>query len=296
MTESHADPAYGVADRRGAAPGYAPGRTLGFWVEVRRQLGRRRTLGVFAFMAVLPLILILAFAIGNPADLGRRSGTNLIDIATNGSLNFMLFVFFVTTGFFLVIVFALFFGDTVASEAGWGSLRYLLVIPVPRARLLARKLFVALFLSLAALLTLIAVSLLAGWIFYGWHPVDTPVGISLSPGSALWRIGLIAAYIATNMIMVGGLAFYLSVRTDTPLAAVGGTVFIVIVSSILGQVEALGNLRNWLPTQYNFAWVGMLGVPPDTSQMIRGVSYALAYAVILFALAFRHFHKKDITS
>ena len=296
MTESHADPAYVGADRGGAAPGYAPGRTLGFWVEVRRQLGRRRTLGVFAFMAVLPLILILAFAIGNPADLGRQSTVNLIDVATSGSLNFMLFVFFVTTGFFLVIVFALFFGDTVASEAGWGSLRYLLAIPVPRSRLLARKLFVALFLSLAALLTLIAVSLLAGWICYGWHPVDTPVGIELSTGAAAWRVALIAAYIAANMIMVGGLAFYLSVRTDAPLAAVGGTVFIVIVSSILGQVEALGNLRNWLPTQYNFAWVGMLGVPPDTSQMIRGVSYAFAYAAILFALAFRHFYKKDITS
>ncbi len=295
MTESQAA-ARGTADGRGAAPGYTPGRTLGFWVEVRRQLGRRRTLGVFAFMALLPLLLILAFAIGNPADLGRNNTINLVDVATSGALNFMLFIFFVTTGFFLVIVFALFFGDTVASEAGWGSLRYLLAIPVPRGRLLMRKLLVALFLSLSALALLMAVSLIAGWICYGWHSVGTPVGIELSPGAASWRIVLIAAYIAVNMLMVGALAFYLSVRTDAPLAAVGGTVFIVIVSSILGQVDALGDLRNWLPTQYNFAWVGMLGVPPDTSQMIRGVSFALAYAAILLALAFRHFHKKDVTS
>lgn len=292
MTTSHD----AAPDRQGAVTGYQPGKTLGFWVEVRRQLGRRRTFGVFAFMSLLPLILVLAFAIGDPGDVGRENTVNLTDVATTSALNFVLFVFFVTTGFFLVIVFALFFGDTIASEAGWGSLRYLLAIPVPRSRLLARKLLVALVLSIAALVVLVVVALLAGWIFYGWHPVSTPVGIELAPADALWRVAVIVGYLAVNMIMVGALAFYLSVRTDAPLAAVGGTVFIVLVSSILGQVDALGDIRNWLPTQYNFAWVGMLGVPPDTSQMLSGVSYALAYAAVFFALAFRHFHKKDVTS
>lgn len=289
-------PAEGVDDPQGGAPGYSARKTLSFWVEVRRQLGRRRTLAVFSFMGLLPLLLVLAFAIGDPAAVGRQGTVNLTDVATTSALNFVLFVFFVTTGFFLVIVFALFFGDTIASEASWGSLRYLLASPVPRARLLTRKLLVALFLSIAALLLLVAVAMLAGWIFYGWSAVSTPVGIELSAGDTVWRIAAIVGYIAVNMIMVGALAFLLSVRTDAPLAAVGGTVFIVLVSSILGQVDALGDIRNWLPTQYNFAWVGMLGDPPDTSDMLKGVSYALAYAVVFLALAYRHFQKKDVTS
>ena len=141
-------------------------------------------------------------------------------MATNGSLNFVLFVLFVSTGFLLVVVFALFFGDTVASEAGWGTLRYLLAIPVRRPRL-ASKLMVAMFLSAAALLTLVLMSMAVGALFYGWSPVTTPVGFRLAPGEALARIAGITAYLIASMTMVGALAFMLSVRTDAPLAAVG---------------------------------------------------------------------------
>ena len=278
----------------GAALGFDPGHTLRFWVEVRRQLRRRRTLGIFGFMLALPLLLVLAFAVGDEPE-GRR-GVSLIDVATNGSLNFVLFVLFVSTGFLLVVVFALFFGDTVASEAGWGTLRYLLAIPVPRPRLLARKLLVALFLSATALLTLLLMSMLVGVLFYGWSPVTTPVGFQLAPGEALARIAGITAYLVACMTMVGSLAFMLSVRTDAPLAAVGGTVLIVIVSSILDQIDALGAVRDWLPTRYTMAWVGMLQDPPDTADMLRGVLFALGYAAVFLVVAFHHFQRKDVVS
>lgn len=279
---------------QGAAPGYDPDRTLKFWVEVRRQLKRRRTMAAFGFMAGLPLILVLAFAVGERQPSSR--GINLIDVATNGSLNFVLFVFFVTTGFFLVVIFSLFFGDTVASEASWGSLRYLLALPVPRARLLTRKLLVALFLSLAALVLLVVVSLLIGGIFYGWNGVTTPVGYTIPFGTALVRVAAITAYLAVSLLTVGSLAFMLSVRTDAPLAAVGGTVFIVIVSSILNQVDALGAIRDWLPTRYNLAWIGMLSDPPDTADMVRGVIYAVGYSAVFLTFAYRSFAKKDVVT
>ena len=105
-----------------------------------------------------------------------------------------------------------------------------------------------------------------------------------------------ARWLAGAGLLVGALAFYLSVRTDAPLAAVGGTVFIVIVSSILGQVEALGDIRNALPTSYNFAWVGMLGDPPDTADMASGVGWSLLYSAVLIGLSFWHFGRKDVTS
>lgn len=278
------------------AHGYDDRHTLPFWVEMRRQLTRGRTRAVFAFMVLLPLVLIGAFALGSPEDTGPDSRINLVDVATTGAFNFVLFVFFVTTGFFLVVVFALFFGDTVASEAQWGSLRYLLAAPVPRAVLLRRKWLVALTLSVAALLTLVVVSLIAGGIAYGFNPVSTPVGLTIDTSEMWWRLAAMVGYLAINQMMVGALAFYLSVRTDAPLAAVGGTVFIVIVSGILGQVEALGEIRNALPTSYNYAWIGMLGDPPDTADMATGVGWSLAYAAVLTALAFWHFRRKDVTS
>src|SRR3712207_9207261 len=77
----------------------------------------------------------------------ENSRLNLVDVATSSGLNFTLFVLFATTSFFLVVVYALFFGDTVAAEAQWGSLRYTLATPVPRMRLLRQKWLAAFVLS-----------------------------------------------------------------------------------------------------------------------------------------------------
>jgi ABC-2 type transport system permease protein len=247
-------------------------------------------------MAGLPAILVLAFAIGDPAEAGRSTTINLVDVATTSALNFVLFVFFVTTGFFLVVIFALFFGDTVASESSWGSLRYLLALPVPRSRLLVRKLLVALFLSILALLTLIVVSMLIGGIFYGWGGVSTPVGIQLSSGDTLVRIAAMSGYLIVNNLMVGSLAFLLSVRTDAPLAAVGGSVFTMFVFAILDQVEQLGSIRDYFPTAEEFAWTDLLQTPVDSGDLYRGVIQSLLYAAVFTALAFRHFARRDVTS
>jgi ABC-2 type transport system permease protein len=147
----------------GAVAGYRPERTLRLGVELRRQFKRRRTIGVYVLMAALPLILIGALHLGDGGGGGRRNATiNLVDVATDSGLNFTLFVLFAASGFFLVVVFALFFGDTVASEAQWGSLRYTLATPVPRMRLLRQKWYAALVLALSSLLTLVVVALLAG--------------------------------------------------------------------------------------------------------------------------------------
>lgn len=280
----------------GAAAGYRPGATLGLRVELVRQLRRRRTIATFAFMALLPLILILAFTVGSEEFEEGDDRVNLVDVATAGGLNFVLFVLFATTGFFLVVVYALFFGDTIASEASWGSLRYLLTSPVPRSRLLRQKFVVALGLALAALLVLVVVSIVAGTLVYGWNPVRTPVGIALAPGEALVRIGAITAYLGFTLLTVGSLAFLLSVVTDAPLAAVGGAVFMMIVAAILDAVEALGEIRNYLPTENQYAWVGTLSVPMQTDDMLTGCLQTLAYSAVFLAVTWWHFGRKDIVS
>ncbi|CAN5174960.1 ABC transporter permease [soil metagenome] len=280
----------------GAAIGYRPSRTLGVWVELARQLARRRTKGAFAFLAVFPLLMVAAFAIGSEDSGGADARVTLVDVATNSALNFTLFVLFATTGFFLVVIYALFFGDTIASEAGWGSLRYLLAAPVPRARLLRQKFFVALLLGAAALVLLTAVSLLAGTLFYGWGPVQTPVGITLTQGEALFRLSVIVGYLGFTLITVGSLAFLFSVLTDAPLAAVGGAVFVMIVSSILEAINALGPVRDFLPSANQFAWIGTLSDPMQTGDMLSGALLTVVYGSVFSALAWWHFGRKDVLS
>lgn len=280
----------------GAVAGYRPGRTLRLPVELRRQFARRRTLGVVALMVALPLLLIAALKLGASEDAGENNRINLVDVATASGLNFTLFVLFATTGFFLVVVYALFFGDTVASEAQWGALRYTLATPVPRMRLLRQKWLAALVLSVGALLTLTAVSVLAGSVAFGFGAIETPVGVTLAQGEGFLRLAGMLGYLAVHLLVVGTLAFWFSTVTDAPLAAVGGAVFTMFVFAILDQVEQLGSLRDWFPTAGEFAWVDLLQTPVQDGDLFRGVIQSLVYAAVFTALGFRHFARRDVTS
>ena len=282
----------------GAATGYRPGATLSVWAEFRRQASRRRTQLALGFLVLLPLIILVAFQFesGDDDRNGRGEFGSLIDLATSGGLNFALFSIFVSASFLLVVVVALFFGDTVASEASWGSLRYLLAIPVPRARLLAVKLVVAAAYSGLGLLLLAGTALAAGALRYGWSPLRSTVAAEIPADAGLLRLLAILGYLAVVLLVVAGLAFLLSVSTDAALGAVGGAVLLWILSNILDQITALGVLRDFLPTHYSTAWLGLLSTPMQIDDVVRGCVSAISYATIFWSLAFWRFTRKDVVS
>ncbi|MGI5206446.1 ABC transporter permease [Spirillospora sp. CA-108201] len=269
-------------------------RTLPLRVEAVRQFRRRRTLVAFAFLLVLPWVLVAAFKIGG--DPGPDGVPSLVDVATSSALNFALFALFVSTGFLLVVAVALFCGDTVASEAGWSSLRYLLAAPVPRARLLRQKLIVALSYAVVAVVSLPLMSLVAGTAGFGWGDVELPTGGTVPVGTALGRMAIIIGYSLVAQLVVAALAFLLSVTTDSPLGAVGGAVGLVIVSNILDAVTALGSWRAFLPTHWMYSWMDALQPEIQWAGMTKGAAVSLSYAAVLFALAFRRFRTRDIVS
>ena len=288
----------GLVGPGGAAVGYRPSATLPFAAEFRRQ----------ASPAAYPAGARVhgAAAADHPGRVPvrlrrrRRNGRNefgsLVDLATSGGLNFTLFSIFVSASFLLVVVVALFCGDTVASEASWGSLRYLLAIPVPRARLLdgeaggrARVLGAG---PAAARRHRAARR----------HPplrlvaAAQQVAAELAPGEGLLRLLAVLGYLAVVLLVVAGLAFLLSVTTDAALGAVGGAVLLWILSSILDQITALGGLRAFLPTHYSTAWLGLLSTPVQTDDVVRGAISAISYATLFWGLAFWRFTRKDVTS
>lgn len=294
-TLTERDPQPGRAEPVEAASGYRPGRTLPLRVELVRQLKRRRTLVMGAILALLPFVLVVAFAIGGEPD-GPDDRITLMDTATASGANFAAVSLFVSAGFLLVIPVALFCGDTVASEAGWSSLRYLLAAPVPRARLLASKLAVGLGLSLAAMVLLPLVALAVGTVAYGWGPLAIPTGGSLAPGTAAQRLVVVVAYIFVSQLVTAGLAFWLSTKTDAPLGAVGGAVGLTIVGNVLDAVTALGHWRDFLPAHWQFAWADAIQPRPEWAGMMQGTAISVTYALVLFALAFRGFARKDVVS
>lgn len=280
---------------------YVVDKTLPFRVELYRQIKRKRTAFAYGFVLSLPILVALAVKFGPSGDEGDSSefgsgATDIIGLATLGAANFTTTMLFFSTPFLLVTVVSLFNGDTVASEASWSTLRYLLASPVPRTRLLIQKMKVSLTLSLIAVLLVPLSSWIVGAIAFGVAPLQTPLGVTFDNSLTFTRLAIMTVYLALSLLFVAGLAFYLSVRTDAPLGAVGGAVGISILLTILDAISALGSLREWLPVHYSDTWLDALSTTIDWSQMSRGASYCAISGIVFYALAINKFAKKDITS
>ena len=276
---------------------YLPSKTLPIRTELVRQIRRRRTLVAYALMLALPLFVVAAIKFGPEGDDGGGpTSLNLIDLATSGAWNFVIVMLFFGSGFLLTTVVSLFFGETVAAEASWSTLRYMLASPIPRRRLLWVKLAVAAILSLSAVLALTVISYVIGWIAFGNEALVSPVGGNFETRDALFRVAVVGGYVFLSLLVAAGLAFYMSVRTDAPLGAVGTAVVIVIVMQILDAISALGDLRQWLPGHYSQAWTDALNPTVDWTNMARGGAYAFGWFVLFVALAILKFDRKDVTS
>jgi len=278
--------------------GYSARRTLGIRVELIRQVRRRRTAVAVAIVIALPIVVSLAVLFGPSGGGGGLADGDfdVFGLMANGPWNFALSGLFFSSAFLLVILSAMFLGDTVASEASWSTMRYLLVAPVPRRRFLLVKVIVGLLLTLAVLLVLVVASFLIGVIAFGTGTLASPLSGTLGAGESTLRLAVIAGYIAVTLLVPAGIAFLASVSTDVPLGAVGAAVVIVIFANILDAIDALGSLRQFLPANYAGAWADALGPVIVWDQMAIGLAYNVGVFAVLVGIAFLRFERKDILS
>lgn len=278
--------------------GYSAQQTLSIRVELIRQLRRRRTAVAFGLVIALPIVVSLAVLFGPSSGGGGLADGDfdVFGLLASGPWNFALSGLAFSSAFLLVILAAMFLGDTVASEASWGTMRYLLAAPVPRRRFLLIKATVGLLLMLAVLLVLVLASFLIGVIAFGTDTLASPLSGTLGAGESTLRLAVITGYIAVTLLVPAGIAFLASVSTDVPLGAVGAAVVIVIFANILDAIEALGSLRRLLPTDYGGAWVDALGPVIVWDQMAIGFAYNLGVFVVLVGIAMWRFERKDILS
>jgi ABC-2 type transport system permease protein len=277
---------------------YSPQRTLSIRVELIRQVRRRRTAVAFGLVIALPIVVVLAVLFGPSSGSGGLADGDfdVFGLMASGPWNFALSGLFFSSAFLLVILTAMFLGDTVASEASWGTMRYLLEAPVPRRRFLLVKMVVGLLLTAAVLLALVVASFLLGFLAFGGGTLASPLSGTLGAGESTVRLAIITGYIAVTLLVPAGIAFLASVSTDIPLGAVGAAVVIVVVAGILDAIDALGSLRQLLPTNYAGAWADALGPVVVWDQMAIGLAYNVGVFAVLVGIAILRFERKDILS
>ncbi|MFM8863271.1 MAG: ABC transporter permease subunit [Acidimicrobiia bacterium] len=277
---------------------YAAHRTLSLRVEMIRQVRRRRTAVAVGIVIALPIVVALAVLFGPSSGGGGLADGDfdVFGLMASGPWNFALSGLFFSSAFLLVIIAAMFLGDTVASEASLGTMRYLLVAPVPRRRFLIVKVVVGLLLTLAVLIVLVIASFVIGLLAFGVGTLESPLSGTLGAGESSMRLAVITGYIAVTLLVPAGIAFLASVSTDIPLGAVGAAVVTVIFTNILDAINALGSLRRFLPANYANAWSDALGTRIEWDQMAVGLAYNVGVFAVLVGIAILRFDRKDILS
>jgi ABC-2 type transport system permease protein len=265
--------------------------------ELVKQVRRPRTWVALGFLVIVPVIIAVALKL-NPPDLSsERDGPRYFYLATQSGLFLPVAALRVMSGFFLVVVICMFAGDAIASEAGWGNLRYVLVRPVSRGRLLTAKLFVAAVFALVSTALVALSGLVAGVIAFGWDPVSIPfVGLSQSAGDIIGNLALASVLITWGLAGVVTFGFMLSTMTDSSAGAIFGAVGLYIVSLILGEITSLGSIRYGLPVHYYDAWSDLFTRNTFTDDMWRSVLLQIPYVLVFCGFAWWWFHRKDVKS
>jgi ABC-2 type transport system permease protein len=261
--------------------------------ELRLVMTRRRNIAMLVVLAMAPTLIGVAIWLSSPSD--GEGPAFLASVTENGL--FLVFTALVATlPVFLPLAVAVVAGESVAGEASTGTLRYLLVTPVHRARLLAVKLAAIIVYAVVATLTVAVVGLVVGGVLFGLGDLTLLSGASVGVGEALGRALGVALYVAAMLTTVAALGLFVSTLTEVPLAAMSATTITVIVVEIVDAVPQLSPIHDWLFTHDWLAFGELLRSPVAAGPLLAGLGVQAAYVAVFSALAWARLSSKDITS
>ena len=273
--------------------------------EMTKAAVRTRTLVITLVLVGIPALILFAInARANRASGDQGEGEGLFRLAHQSGLLVPAPVLSVMSAFLLVVIAGTIAADSVAGDAAWGNLRYLLMRPVPRGRLLVAKAFVAGVLIWACTILVVVAALLGGVALFGAHPVTFPGaalvpfgrGFRLDGGALLFRTAVATGYVAFGYSALLALGLFFSTLTDTATSAIAATIGVYIVSEILDGVTQLGQVRYAFPTHYLSAWRDMFLQNRYPTDMLVGLVVQAAYLIVFGTAALVWFRRKDIRS
>lgn len=255
--------------------------------------GRRRNQVGLLILASVPLLL--GFAVWYSAPEPGRGPAFFADITSNGMF-IAITALVVQMPLFLPLAVAAVSGDAVAGEAGGGTLRYVLTVPVGRTKLLLAKYLAALSGVFVAVLLVALTGVLVGLVLFGAGPVPTMSGIEVSYAAGLGRVGLSVLYATAALAAVLAVGMLLSTLTEQPIAAMIAVVIVTMAMQIVSGLSQLDWMHPYLLVAHWTAFSDLFREPVFTQNMSRGLVVFAVYVVVGLLLAIWRFRTKDITS
>ena len=268
--------------------------------ELRLMFRRWRNLALLGVLVVLPVILGIGLRISMPHGGGGGGGNGpgasfFAQLAGNGVfLSFLALTILLTL--VLPLVVAVVAGDSIAGEAGLGTLRYLLTVPAGRTRLLSVKYVAVVIFGLAACLLVSAVSLIMGAILFPIGPVTLLSGTTVSLADGLLRLLFVTLYVAAGMAALAAIGLAISTLTEHPIGAIAAVLVLAVASEVADNVAQFAVIHPYLPTHFWLSFDSLLRVPIDTTSLLHGLLSFAAYIVIFGSIAWARFTSADVTS
>ena len=263
--------------------------------ELRLVFGRRRNQILLVVLALVPVLVGVAIRVST-GEAEPGEGPPFLDRVSGNGL-FLSFTGLATVvPFFLPLTIGVVSGDAVAGEAQAGTLRYLLTVPVSRARVLAVKYGALVAFALAASFLVAAVGLVVGWALFPTGDVTLLSGTTISPLAAVGRAALVALYVAASLAGLAAIGLAVSTFTEVPVGAMATTVVLAITSQILDAIPQLSWLHPWLFSHHWLAFADLLRDPVPTGAIVDGLVLQAGWIAVALTIAWSRFTTRDITS
>ncbi|UYQ63748.1 ABC transporter permease [Streptomyces peucetius] len=280
-----------------------PLRSLGlFRSELTLTFRRWRTLALLGVLAAVPVLIGVAVRIetsgggtvGGPGEGG--TGPAFVTQITNNGLFLVFAALAATLPVFLPMAVGVVAGDSVAGEANAGTLRYLLVAPAGRTRLLLAKFTAVCAFCLVATLVVALSALAVGTLFFPLGDVTTISGVPVPFTEGLWRALLIAAVVAGSLVGLAAVGLFVSTLTTSGIAAMATTVGLLITVQILDTIPQLDAVHPYLFPHYWLSFADLMREPLLWDEVLRNLGLQAVYAAVFGSAAWARFTTKDITA
>jgi len=278
-----------------------------FWFEIYKTFSRWRTYISFTVIVLIVILTEVVMKLSAGEIIYRMMRPFQKDFLISGNiLNAWFVTAFIMNSLHIHIPFLLTLvaGDMVSGEANSGTIRFVLIRPPSRSRIITTKYLTALFYT-AGLVTffgLVCVSL--GLPLFGSGDLIVhhygKFDIAFIPESEI-PLRILLAFLAAiwSMTVVASIAFLFSTLAENSIGPIIGTMAVVIVFLIFGNLplDFFRTLRPYLFTTYMVnLWQQFLNIPIPWQEIVRSAMILGLHNAGLFLIAFFIFRRKDIKS
>jgi ABC-2 type transport system permease protein len=291
-------------------------------IELFKISKRPRTYIAFAAITAIVFIFQFAFKADGQSymDLMLQSVKDSFELEKTKAINgyFMCYIILNTLLIQVPILVALIAADSISGEANMGTLRLLISKPISRTQLILVKFAAATIFTLLLLLWMAITALVVSLLIFGADDMlifrvkgEESQILQITKDDIMWRYMAAFGYATVALTVIAALSLFLSIFAENSIGPIIATVCIVIVCTIISNINVPiidKNVKPFLFTSYLVGWKGFfyIGTTPDGAPIKgslenwpairKSLLILILHIVVIVTASVLVFRKKDILS